>query len=235
MRVARWRSDRRSPPDSTPDAPESAQARQKRRFERTTDSHHVWPVAPGLLDQEFTAAGPDETRAADISSIRTKEGWLYLAVVIDLFARREVGWSTRDQLYHALALAALRDAVVPHRPAAGLIHHADHGVQFAARRDRKRLQQHGMLCSMSRKGDRWDNAPMESLHATLKGEFVEQHDCLTRDEARAGIVQFLEGWYNRRGLHSALGRLTAKQKAAAFHAAASAAWNALRGSGERPR
>ena len=104
-------------------------ARQKRRFKRTTDSHHAWPVAPNLLDQDFAAAGPDEKWAADISYIWTKEGWLYLAVVIDLFARRVVGWSTGDRLHRDLALAALRKAIAMRRPAAGLIHHSDRGVQ----------------------------------------------------------------------------------------------------------
>jgi putative transposase len=104
-------------------------ARQKRRFTRTTDSQHAWPVAPNLLDQNFTAAGPDEKWGADISYIWTKEGWLYLAVVIDLFARRVVGWSTGDRLHRDLALAALRKAVVMRRPAAGLVHHSDRGSQ----------------------------------------------------------------------------------------------------------
>ncbi|TDH49955.1 IS3 family transposase, partial [Dankookia rubra] len=114
-------------------------------------------------------------------------------------------------------------AIARQRPAPGLTHHSDRGVQFAAHEYRKRLRQHGIVCSMSRKGDCWDNAPMESFYATLKGELVEQCDYLTRDDARADVFQFLEGWYNRRRLHSALGYLTPEQKVAAFHAAASAA------------
>ena len=105
-------------------------ARQKRRFKRTTDSHHAWPVAPNLLDQDFTATGPDEKWGADISHVWTREGWLYLAVVIDLFARRVVGWATGDRLHRNLALAALHKALVMRRPAAGLIHHSDRGSQL---------------------------------------------------------------------------------------------------------
>ena len=101
------------------------QARQKRRFKRTTDSHHAWPVAPNLLDQDFTATGPDKKWGADISYVWTREGWLYLAVVIDLFASRVVGWATGDRLHRDLALAALRKALTMRRPAAGLIHHSD--------------------------------------------------------------------------------------------------------------
>ncbi len=105
-------------------------ARQKRRFKRTTDSHHAWPVAPNLLDQDFMATGPDEKWGADISYIWTREGWLYLAVVIDLFARRVVGWATGDRLHRDLALAALRTALAMRRPTAGLIHHSDRGSQL---------------------------------------------------------------------------------------------------------
>ena len=105
-------------------------ARQKRRFKRTTDSHHAWPVAPNLLEQDFTATGPDRKWGADISYVWTREGWLYLAVVIDLFARRVVGWATADRLHRDLALAALRNALTMRRPAAGLIHHSDRGSQL---------------------------------------------------------------------------------------------------------
>ena len=114
-------------------------ARQKRRFKRTTDSHHAWPVAPNLLDQDFTATGPDKKWGADISYVWTREGWLYLAVVIDLFARRVVGWATGDRLHRDLALAALRKALTMRRPAAGLIHHSDRGSQGGFKRSSQRL------------------------------------------------------------------------------------------------
>ncbi|WP_226945908.1 MULTISPECIES: IS3 family transposase [Roseomonas] len=198
-------------------------ARRGRRFRCTTDSRHAFPVAPNLLDRDFTAAAPDRVWLADLTYLWTAEGWLYLAVVLDLCTRRVVGWAMADHLGHELALAALDMAIACRRPAPGLLHHADRGVQYAAHGYRRRLAENGMLCSMSRKGNCWDNAPMESFYATLKGELVEQRDYLTRDEARADVFQYLEGFYNRRRLHSALGYLTPEQKAATFQTAASAA------------
>lgn len=170
-------------------------ARRKRRFRRTTDSAHAFPVAPNLLDRDFTAAAPDRVWLADLTYIWTAEGWLYLAVVLDLCTRRVVGWSMADHLGHELALAALDMAIACRRPRSGLVHHADRGVQYAAHGYRRRLEEHGMLCSMSRKGDCWDNAPMESFYATLKGELVEERDYLTREHARADVFQYLEGFY----------------------------------------
>jgi transposase InsO family protein len=198
-------------------------ARRRRRFRRTTDSTHAFPVAPNLLGRDFTASAPGRVWLADLTYIRTAEGWLYLAVVLDLSSRRAIGWAMADHLGHELALAALDMAIARERPEPGLVHHSDRGVQFAAHEYRRRLRQHGMLCSMSRKGDCWDNAPMESFFATLKGELVEQRDYLTRDEARADVFQYVEGFCNRRRLHSGLGCLTPEQKLAAFQAAASAA------------
>jgi transposase InsO family protein len=198
-------------------------ARRRRRFRRTTDSRHSFPIAPNLLGRNFTAAAPDRVWLADLTYIWTAEGWLYLAVVLDLCTRRVVGWAMADHLGHELALAALDMAIARQRPAPGLVHHADRGVQYAAHGYRARLLAHGMLCSMSRKGDCWDNAPMESFFATLKRELVEEADYQTRNQARADVFQYIEGFYNRRRLHSALGYLTPGQKAAAFHPAASAA------------
>jgi putative transposase len=200
-------------------------AGRRRRFRRTTDSAHRFPVAPNLLGRDFIASAPDRVWLADLTYIRTAEGWLYLAVVLDLFSRRVVGWAMADHLGHELALAALDMAIAHQRPAPGLIHHSDRGVQFAAREYRRRLRQHGMLCSMSRKGDCWDNAPMESFFATLKGELVDarEYDYPTRGAAKADVFQYIEGWYNRRRLHSGIGYLTPEQKAAAFRSAASAA------------
>ena len=143
--------------------------------------------------------------------------------MLDLYTRRVVGWAMADHLRHELTLAALDMAIVRQRPAPGLVHHADRGVQYAAHGYRIRLRHHGMVCSMSRKGDCWDNAPMESFFATLKGELVEEADYETRDEARADLFQYIEGFYNQRRLHSGLGYLTPEQKAAAFQSAASAA------------
>jgi transposase InsO family protein len=198
-------------------------ARRKRRFRRMTDSAHAFPAAPNLLGRDFTASAPYRVWLADLTTIWTAEGWLHLAVVLDLFSRRVVGWAVTDHLGHELALAALATAIARQRPTSGLTHHSDRGVQFAAHEYRKRLPRHGIPCSMSRKRNCWESEPMESFYATLKGELVEQRDYLTRNEARADIFQFLEGWYNRRRLHSALGYLTPAQEVAAFHVAASAA------------
>jgi transposase InsO family protein len=194
-------------------------ARRRRRFRRTTDSRHAHPVAPNLLRREFRAAAPDRVWLADITYIGTAEGWLYLAAVLDLFSRKIVGWAMAEHLGHDLALAALEMAIATRRPVPGLLHHSDRGVQYAAHGYRQRLQLQGMLCSMSRKGDCWDNAPMESFFATLKGELVEQRDYLTRAEARADLFQYIEGFYNRRRRHSAIGYLTPDQMAATFPAA----------------
>ena len=198
-------------------------ARRRRRFRRTTDSRHAFPIAPNLLERNFTAEAPDRVWLADLTYIWTAQGWLYLAAVLDLYTRRVVGCAMADPLRHELTLAALDMAIVRQRPAPGLVHHADRGVQYAAHGYRARLRRHGMVCSMSRKGDCWDNAPMESFFATLKGELVEAAEYDTRDEARADLFQYIEGFYNRRRLHSGLGYLTPEQKAAAFQSAASAA------------
>jgi putative transposase len=179
-------------------------ARQKRRFKRTTDSHHTWPVAPNLLDQDFTAAGPDEKWGADISYIWTKEGWLYLAVVIDLFARRVVGWSTSDRLHRDLALAALRKAVVMRRPAAGLIHHSDRGSQYCSTDYQAELEALGILISMSGRGNCFDNAMVETFFKTLKSELVWRTAFETRADATAAIGRYIDGFYNPIRRHSAL-------------------------------
>ncbi len=194
-------------------------ARRRRRFRCTTDSRHGYPVAPNLLQRDFRAAAPDRVWLADITYIGTAEGWLYLAAVLDLFSRKIVGWAMAEHLGHELALAALDMAIANRRPAPGLVHHSDRGVQYAAHGYRRRLQAQGMLCSMSRKGDCWDNAPMESFFATLKGELVEQRDYLTRAEARADVFQYIEGFYNRRRHHSAIGYLTPEQMATTSPAA----------------
>lgn len=179
-------------------------ARQKRRFKRTTDSHHTWPVAPNLLDQDFMAAGPDEKGGADISTIWTKEGWLYFSVVIDLYARRVVGWSTSDRLHRDLALAALRKAVVMRRPAAGLIHHSDRGSQYCSMDYQAELDALGILISMSGRGNCFDNAMVETFFKTLKSELVWRTVFETRADATAAIGRTIDGFYNPTRRHSAL-------------------------------
>ena len=179
-------------------------ARQKRRFRRTTDSRHAGPVAPNLLDQDFTAAGPDEKWGADISYIWTREGWLYLAVVIDLFARRVVGWSTGDRLHRDLALAALRKALALRRPGAGLIHHSDRGSQYCSTDYQAELRKHGILISMSGRGNCFDNSMVETFFKTLKCELVWRTVFETRQEAERALGRYIDGFYNPVRRHSAL-------------------------------
>jgi putative transposase len=135
----------------------------------------------------------------------TKEGWLYLAVVLDLFSRKVVGWAMRDTMAQELTLAALQMAITNRRPAPGLLHHADRGSQYAAHDYRRLLTRHGMLCSMSRKGDCWDNAPLESFFGSLKTELMEDRPFETRQSARSALFGFIEAFYNRQRLHSAIG------------------------------
>jgi putative transposase len=179
-------------------------ARQKRRFKRTTDSHHAWPVAPNLLDQDFTASGPDEKWGADISYIWTREGWLYLAVVIDLFARRVVGWAVGDRLHRDLALAALRKALVMRHPPAGLIHHSDRGSQYCSIDYQAELRKHRILISMSGKGNCYDNSMVETFFKTLKSELVWRTVFDTRQEAVQAIGRYIDGFYHPIRRHSAL-------------------------------
>lgn len=179
-------------------------ARQKRRFKRTTDSLHAFPVAPNLLDQDFTATGPNQKWGADISYVWTREGWLYLAVVIDLFARRVVGWATSDRLHKELALSALRRAIVIRRPPAGLIHHADRGGQYCAIEYQAELRRHGILISMSGKGNCYDNAMVETFFKTLKSELVWRTVFQNRADATAAIGRYIDAFYNPVRRHSAL-------------------------------
>jgi transposase InsO family protein len=177
-------------------------ARTKRKFRVTTDSRHDYPVAPNLLDRQFTVEAPNTVWLADLSYIWTREGWLYLAVVLDLFSRQVVGWAMDEQMPQELTLAALDMALKRRRPLPGLMHHSDRGSQYAAGAYRKQLAGHGIVCSMSRKGNCWDNAPMESFFHTLKTELVHHRDYQTRDEARRDIFEFIEIFYNRQRSHS---------------------------------
>lgn len=179
-------------------------ARQKRRFKRTTDSEHAWPVAPNLIEQDFTAIRPDEKWGADISYVWTREGWLYLAVVIDLFARRVVGWATGDRLHRDLALKALRKALATRRPAAGLIHHSDRGSQYCSIEYQALLEKHGVQISMSGKGNCYDNAMVETFFKTRKAELVWRTVFDTRAEADMAIGGYIDRFYSPRRRHSAL-------------------------------
>jgi putative transposase len=184
-------------------------ARTQRRFvPATTDSRHHQPPAANLLDQRFTWKKPNRAWCADISAIATAEGWLYLAVVMDLFSRRIVGWAMAEDAASELALAALRMAVRQRRPGPGLIHHSDRGVQYACDAYQRLLQRFAMIGSMSRLGNCYDNAAMESFFGTLKRELVHQEQYLSRAEARSSIFQYIEVLYNRKRRHSALGQVS---------------------------
>jgi putative transposase len=166
-------------------------ARQKRRFKRTTDSHHGLPVAPNLLDQDFSAARPNQKWNADISYVWTSEGWLYLAVVLDLFARRVVGWAVSDRLHKELALEALRKALAIRQPGEGLTHHADRGSQYCSLEYQVELRKHGIRISMSGKGNCFDNAVVESFFQT-------------RAKAKDAIGRYIAGFSNPVRRHSTL-------------------------------
>ena len=172
---------------------------------RTTDSRHDHPIAPNRLRRNFTATAPNQVWLADLTYIRTGEGWLFLAALIDMFTRKVVGWAVRDTLHADIALEALAMAVERQRPAPDLIHHSDRGVQYAADDYRKALGAAGITPSMSRKGNCFDNAPMESFFHTLKVERVHHRVYATRADARRDLFAYIEGFYNSRRLHSGIG------------------------------
>jgi putative transposase len=179
-------------------------ARTRRRFRTTTNSKHTFPIAPNVLERDFTALGPDQAWVTDITFLWTKQGWLYLAVILDLFSRRVVGWATSQNVDRHLALAALDMALVHRRPAAGLVHHSDRGSTYASTDYREALESRGIECSMSRKGDCWDNAVAESFFATLKREIENSDDLESRDVAALSIREYIDGFYNFQRRHSAI-------------------------------
>jgi putative transposase len=183
-------------------------ARPRRRFRRTTDSGHKLPVAPNLLVRRFTANAPNQAWVGDITYIWTAEGWSYLAVLLDLYSRRVIGWALRKSLARDLAIATLKHALARRRPPAGLVHHTDRGSQYASADYRLLLERHGAECSMSAAGDCWDNAVAESFFATLKKELV--HGCAfqTRSEAYDAISDYIDNYYNPKRRHSAAGNLS---------------------------
>jgi putative transposase len=185
-----------------------AARRGRRSRPRTTDSRHDLPVAPNLLARDFAAVRPDTVWLADISYLPTDEGWLYLAAIKDMATRQIVGWSMADHLRAGLCVDALVMALQRYRPPEGLIHHSDRGVQYAAEPYRQVLERHGITQSMSRRGNCLDNAPMESFFASLKKEHVHHARFRTREEARAAVFDYIEVFYNRQRLHSALGYRT---------------------------
>jgi transposase InsO family protein len=180
-------------------------ARVKRRFKVTTDSSHDLPTAPNRLDRCFERSRANEAWVSDITFIATAEGWLYLATEMDLYSRRIVGWALSDRLTTELIAGALRMALQRRRPPSGLLHHSDRGCQYASGSFRRLLSAHGIVCSMSRKANAYDNAPMESFFSSLKRELVHRSSFVTRDQARTAVFEYIEVFYNRQRLHSALG------------------------------
>jgi putative transposase len=178
------------------------ECKRKKKFKATTNSKHDKPVALDLLKRDFAPAKPDQSYIADITYVWTSEGWLYLAVVIDLFSRLVVGWSLSSRMTATIVTDALEMAISSRRPAAGLIHHSDRGVQYASDAFRKLLEQHGYECSMSRKGNCWDNSVAESFFRTLKSELIYQHRYDSRAQATAAIFEYIEVYYNRQRKHS---------------------------------
>jgi putative transposase len=185
-------------------------ARQKRRFKRTTDSQHAFPVAPNIIDQDFAATGPNQ-KWGDISYIWTCEGWLYLSVVIDLFSRRVVGWATGDRLHRELAISALQKAIIMRRPKPGLVHHSDRGSQYCSLDYQALLRSKGIVISMSGEGNCHDNAMVETFFKTLKSELIWRTIYQTRDQAKTAIARYIDGFYNPIRRHSALDYLSPAQ------------------------
>jgi transposase InsO family protein len=181
---------------------------RRRRRVQTTDSNHSLPVAPNLLDREFTAEAPDRKWVADITYVPTEQGWLYLAVVLDLFSRRVIGWSMADTLCTVLVKNALEMAMAFRQPQAGLLHHSDRGSQYASAEYQAVLESGKMVASMSRSGNCYDNAAMESFFGTLKCELIHDRCYRTHAEARQDIFEYIEVFYNRQRRHSALGYLS---------------------------
>jgi len=180
-------------------------ATQRRRFRKTTDSHHGCPVAANILDQNFACDGQDQKWGVDISYIWTAEGWLYLAIVLDLFSRRIIGWAVSDRLKKDLALNALRRAITIRQPSAGLIHHSDRGSQYCSGDYQKLLSCQGIIASMSGKGNCYDNAMVETVFKTIKSDLVWRTRFLTRADAELALGRYIDGFYNPRRRHSSLG------------------------------
>ena len=182
-------------------------ARERRRFRCTTDSNHGMAITGNLLARRFAVLAPDTGWVTDITYLWTLEGWLYLAVILDLFSRRVVGWALHQRLERKLALDALQMALTQRHPAQGLLHHSDRGSQYASREYQQLLAHHGIRSSMSRKGNCWDNAVAESFFATLKLELVYRSRWHSRSQARNEVFEYIERFYNRQRRHSALGYL----------------------------
>jgi putative transposase len=184
---------------------EGLAARRPRRYRATTESRHSLPVAANIVARKFHAAAPNRVWVTDMTYIWTWEGWLFLAAIIDVFSRRVVGWAIADHLRTELAMDALGMALGLRQPERGLVHHSDRGCQYASELYRAELSARGIVCSMSRVGDCWDNAVAESFFATVKTELIHRKPWPTKDEAKAAIVDYIATFYNPHRRHSALG------------------------------
>jgi len=181
---------------------------QKRKFKSTTNSKHNWPIAPNLLERNFSVHEPNRIWVTDITYIWTREGWLYLSFVLDLFSRGVVGLAMSERITDDLTQSALNQAIGRRNPESGLVHHSDRGSQYASGDYQALLKKHEITPSMSRKGDCWDNAVAESFLHTLKVEKVNRYRFKTRDEAKREIFRYIEMYYNRKRTHSSLGYLS---------------------------
>lgn len=182
---------------------ERIRPRVRRRFVRTTDSNHALPIAPNLLQRDFTATAPNQRWAGDITYLRTPHGWLYLAIVLDLYSRFIVGWATSAVIDRRLVAAALDMALRRRRPGRGLLHHSDRGSQYASEDYQKKLERSGIVCSMSRAGDCYDNAVVESCFGTLKTELGEEFE--SHAQGHHALFDYIEVFYNQKRKHSSLG------------------------------
>lgn len=176
-----------------------------RKYKATTDSNHRFNISQNLLDRDFSASAPNQKWAGDISYIWTREGWLYLAVVIDLYSRRVIGWAVSDRMKKDLAIRALDMAINLRQPPPGCIHHTDRGSQYCSHDYQKRLRDEGFQMSMSGKGNCYDNAAVETFFKSLKAELIWRHSWNTRRETETALFQYINGFYNPRRRHSALG------------------------------
>ncbi len=183
-------------------------AKQSNQYCVTTNSRHAFAIAPNHLDRQFAASAPNRIWMGDMTYIPTAEGWCFLAVLIDAFSRRVIGWAVDTQLTASLPLMAWQQAVAARQPKPGLVHHSDRGTQYACTAYQTVLQRHAAICSMSRSGDCWDNAVVESFFAALKVERLHERRYTTKEELEADVQDYIEGFYNRRRRHSTLGYLS---------------------------
>jgi len=186
----------------------AVEVRSKKRYRVTTQSRHRYPVGFNHLDRQFSVSAPNRVWAADITYLWTEQGWLYLAVVLDLFSRKVVGWSMSSQMTVDLVRDALRMALWIRKPESGLIHHSDRGSQYACHEYQALLSEHRMVCSMSRKGNCWDNAVVERFFRSLKCDQTDHRRYATREEAKKEVIDYIEMFYNSRRFHSYLGYLS---------------------------